>query len=160
MIEGYDFVSSSLDDKEPTRGGGIYGHRSLTFSRVDIKELQKSTETCVPKEMVSIESNRSNQEKMIICCIYRCPNSSAKEDEDINVFFKSVVRLNYAHKLIIRDFNRKYIDCANDYSNLISDRAFIGSIWDTLREDIFANRVSLSCEFRGVIRIDENWLLI
>ena len=53
--------------------------------------------------MVSIELNLSNQEKMIICSIYRSPNSSAKEDEDINVFFKSVVRLNYAHKLIMGD---------------------------------------------------------
>ena len=68
---------------------------------------------------------------MIICNIYRSPNSSAKEDEDFNVFFKSVVRLNYAHKLIMGDFNRKYIDWANDYSNLINDRAFIESIRDS-----------------------------
>ena len=81
--------------------------------------------------MVSIELNLSNQEKMIICNIYRSPNSSAKEDEDFNVFFKSVVRLNYAHKLIMGDFNRKYIDWANDYSNLINDRAFIESIRDS-----------------------------
>ena len=120
MIEGDDFVSSSLEDKGPTRGVGIY-----------VKELQKSTEKCVPKEMVSIELNLSNQEKMIICSIYRSPNSSAKEDEDINVFFKSVVTLNYAHKLIMGDFNRKYIDWANDYSNLISDCAFIESIPDS-----------------------------
>ena len=47
---------------------------------------------------------------MIISNIYRSPNSTAQENNNITNFIRTVSKMKYDHHLILGDFNRKTIN--------------------------------------------------
>ena len=64
--------------------------------------------------------------------MYRSPNNSKEDDENINEAFKSMSTANtLTHRLVVGDFNRRKIDWKTMSSSCPNDRKFIEAIEDS-----------------------------
>ena len=129
-IEGYEYETANLEDKGSTRGGAMYIRKPLKFSKLDVGKVACTVSASISKEIISIDINLSKNEKMIIINIYRSPNSDAKENLNINEFFKGAVNLKYFYQIILGDFNRKDIDWMTVSSPLEDGSIFIEATRD------------------------------
>ena len=90
----------------------IYVHKSLKYRRIDISNIVGAENT--PKESITLEIQLLNGELMLFTNIYRSPNSTVKDNERINEFFRKTAETKgHQHKVIVGDFNRKGINWEN-----------------------------------------------
>ena len=130
-IDGYAFEHENIDDNGATRGVAIYVSESLVYRRILKTQITKEG-TIPPKEAISIEIRLAQNESMLFSLIYRSPNSSADENNQVNNFFREFGNMkNCKHKIIVGDFNRKDIDWDKIYSTSSDDQAFIEAVRDS-----------------------------
>ena len=62
------------------------------------------------EECVFVSVNLKNQNKLLICCVYRSPNSGAENNNKLIELFNKLGNKKLTHLLIVGDFNCKEID--------------------------------------------------
>ena len=120
-------------------------HNSVKYERLNLSKLLKEG-SCVPKEMIACEIELVNNEKMLLCCVYRSPNSSSKNNESINDAILQMSELGYKHVVIVGDFNLRNIDWDNVCAiSGKEEEAFV----DTVQDAFLTQFVSAPTRGRG-----------
>ena len=129
-IDGYKFEHENLEEKNSTRGVGIYVNESLNFSKVMTNKIIDPNEDA-PREVISIELRLEGKERMLFSNIYRNPSSDGRANVNINNFFQKIGSAKYDDKVIVGDFNRKEIKWHDVTYSSEDDTAFIEATRDS-----------------------------
>ena len=127
-LGGYHFEEINLTVRGPSRGVALYVRNGLNYQIVETSNIVGINEE--PTDVISVELKINNKEKMIISNIYRSPNSTQQENNNINNFIRTVSKMKYDHHLILGDFNRKTINWDTVSSTSGDDCAFIEAVRD------------------------------
>ena len=127
-LGGYHFEEINLAVRGPSRGVALYVRNGLNYQIVKTLNIVGSNQE--PTDEISVELKLKDKEKMIISNIYRSPNSTAQENNNINNFIRTVSKMKYDHHLILGDFNRKTINWDTVSSTSGDDCAFIEAVRD------------------------------
>lgn len=142
-ITGYKFEHTTLE-KDNTRGIGIYVKDTLKYSLINpLKIITKNDE--IPKEIICLEIQLAGKEKMLVCNVYRSPCADITENININKFVKKFGFLNYKHKVVFGDFNRKYIDWNTMSATSEDDMNFI----EACRDGFLFQHIQTATRARG-----------
>ena len=106
-----------------------YIFETLKLSKLNVYKLLNMNSNL--KEIISIEVSFSDNTKLLLSNSYRSPNSSAKENEHINEFFRNSVKLKRFHQIVIGDFNRKNNDSITATSTSDDDCRFVEATRDS-----------------------------
>ncbi|XP_033753210.1 uncharacterized protein LOC117336708 [Pecten maximus] len=102
LINGYDLFMND-NNKNCHRGVGIYVKEGFKGGEVNIGN--------VFKESVSVKINLSDKNCLLIGCLYKSPNSSAENVEELNNIIATVSsNPAYSHLLLIGDINMPKIN--------------------------------------------------
>ena len=137
-IEDFEFEVVNFDEKNSTRGVGMYIHKGIPYTKLDMTKSNI-------KEILSISITMEDQKRLIISNIYRSPNSSPEESNFINNHLKNLRTTYYEQHLILGDFNRKNIDWDSVSSASSDDNAFI----EATRDGFLTQLISHPTRARG-----------
>ena len=129
-IDGYKFEPVNLDVNDSSRGLAIYVKHSLKFSVLNPNEILDHSKG-KPKELICIDLQLAENERMMISNIYRSPHNDASANDNINKFLKKIRTLRYEHQIIVGDFNRKDINWKTVSSSSEDDMKFIEAARDS-----------------------------
>jgi len=108
QIKGYDLFSNIENHK---RGVVIYIHRDLKASPSTVEELWESEEGCW------CEVDLVKDDRLLIGCIYRSPNSDEANNEKMLSSIRRVCNeAKFSHLLLCGDFNIPEIDWIDEIS--------------------------------------------
>ena len=102
-IGGYKLFHTPLG-----RGRGIctYIKENLPFKEVKIESNYE--------EYLALTMNLEKGEKLLVMAIYRSPNSSDDNNEQLIKLLDNINQTGYTHQVILGDFNMPTIDWEND----------------------------------------------
>ena len=129
-LKGYQFEHTDIENRDTSRGMGIYIKDTLNYSLVNPQTMVNNVND-TPKELLCIEIPLHGNEKMLFCNIYRNPKADEKENKNINIFIKRLVNLKYKHKIVCGDFNRKDINWKTISSPSEDDMKFLEACQDS-----------------------------
>lgn len=129
QIDGYVFKYNNLDNDNTTRGIAAYIKKSLTYSIINLSRISKGT---LPNEVMGIEINLANKQKMLFLIMYRSPNCSSLEDKYVNEFITATSSLKYQHIVVVGDFNHPKINWNTVSSSCEKEMDFIEACKDSL----------------------------
>ena len=133
-INGYEMFSNLKG-----RGVCLYISSRLKASPANIKD---STEG------VWCEIRLRKQDKLLIGCIYRSPNSTDDDNKKISGMLKQATEIKATHTLIMGDFNHPEIDwqqCSCDKSSNHPASKFL----ETIRDSFLYQHVTQATHFRS-----------
>ncbi len=105
-LDGYEFHCNTTSTGN--RGVGIFTKNSLNCLEVHFNDSAHET--------IWLETKLVNQDRLLIGCIYRSPNSNNINNEDILNSLKQATGSKYSHVLIVGDFNHpelNWTDCTS-----------------------------------------------
>ena len=95
-IDGYNIHHNSLNT-DGTRGCALYVRASIKANHVEI--------TTAHKDNIWLDINMIGNDKLLIGCVYRSPNSSQEDNNHLRELITKVTNMKYSHLLIMGDFN-------------------------------------------------------
>ena len=134
QIDGYQLYSNNLNGN--SRGIIIYVN-------IDIYSKQIVTDDC--SECLLLELNTHNNSKLLICTIYRSPNSSLDNDHKIFKFIDYTCSNYMGNKLFLGDFNWPHIN----WDKWCTSNSIESKFLDILRKIFLDQHVSKPTRARG-----------
>ena len=117
-VPGYDLFVNRV----PKRGVAIYTSKSVNAA--ECEELNGS----VFQESVWCNFTSANEEKVLIGCIYKSPNSTEENIQELLNLMKRDLLNNYDKICIVGDFNYQSVRWDGEWS--IKDNEFVECVWD------------------------------
>ena len=81
----------------------MYFRDSLKFSRIDIDSVVHKDK--IPNELIAVEIQLKNNDKMLFSVVYRSPNSTSENNVNIQDVLKNLISKKFSHVCIVGDFN-------------------------------------------------------
>ena len=106
QIPGYSCFEN-IDEELCQRGVVIYTKHNIHAVRVEIKEKFHDGICC------EIKLKKPNK-NLLVYCIYRSPNSSQENNDEINKFYCDIKKFSNHEVIIVGDFNFPEIDWVNN----------------------------------------------
>ena len=104
QLPGYNMITNNWEDNH-TRGIICYIDKKIESNQIELKLNFQ--------EVISFEVNISNNNKILINCIYKSPNSPPQNSSDLLELIKETSSYNKNDLIIIGDFNYSGIDWDN-----------------------------------------------
>ena len=140
-IPGYNMHTKNLSGKESGRGIIIYSHET-------IKEIIEVTANVEFKEYLLLSAKMNKSEKLLVGGIYRSEAGSTDNNKALLALIKEIGNMNFQHKLLMGDFNYKYIDWDN-MSTSKNERSEEFKFVEAIKDSFFFQHVKKSTRARG-----------
>ncbi|RLC07615.1 MAG: hypothetical protein DRI57_25640, partial [Deltaproteobacteria bacterium] len=136
-VEGYDMFTNL---KCGGRGICLYTRKELRASPGDIPES---------KQAVWCEIRLQNQDKLLIGCVYRSPNSTSEENKQTNSLLDKGTEAKNSHVLLMGDFNHPEINWKE--TSCDKDEHHQASIFlEAVRNNFLYQHVQEPTHYRGI----------
>ena len=99
-IDGYKFEQENLMDKGSTRGVAMYIKKSLKFLKLEASQII-GTNGNARREVITIETKLTKNEKLLLSNVYRSPSSDVSENKNINNFSECFGQQKHEHRVIM-----------------------------------------------------------
>ena len=140
QMDGYNLYHN---DTTQGRGIVIYVRKSLKAWEIPVKSNFE--------EYLSINIELNNKEKLTICAIYRSPNSSPDNNQNLIELFRVLEKENKTSLLIIGDFNYPGINWNNKEASG-SNALYATQMVNTIEEYYWTQHVNKPTRVRGTQR--------
>ena len=130
---------TNIQEQDATRGVALY-------IKNNIKSRQSSLNPDF-KESVWCEIDLHNNDKLIVGCVYRSPNSNQTNDEKLNAFLPTAADVG-THTLIMGDFNHPEIDWQNEITPQDPNHK-ASKFMEAIRDSFLHQHVSSPTHIRG-----------
>ena len=121
-IKGYEAHTHNLDS---WTGRGIIIY---VKSKLNVLILNSTTDFT---EHIVIQIRLANRELLTFACIYRSPNSTDENNEQLTALIHQLDQTSSAYKLLVGDFNYGAISCQDNTATSAADTAFLDCLQNT-----------------------------
>ena len=135
-LDGFDIFTSDLTSG---RGCALFVKQDLAATKI--------TYTSNFSESVWCQINLKNNDKMIVGCIYRSPNSTIENNKELFQLLNSVNNKHFSHILIVGDFNCKEIDWRLQ-STSVNENHVASQLLECVRDCFMYQHVAEPTRFR------------
>ena len=135
-LDGFDIFTSDLTSE---RGCALFVKQDLAATKI--------TFTSNFSESVWCQINLKNNDKMIVGCIYRSPNSTIENNKELFHLLNSVNNKHFSHILIVGDFNCKEIDWRLQ-STSVNENHVASQLLECIRDCFMYQHVAEPTRFR------------
>ena len=135
-LNGYDMLLANLHEG---RGVVIYIKSNLNAEQVYFETNFKESVWC--------HINLKNRDTILIGCIYRSPNASVENFQELKTLFTKCRDANYSHKLLVGDFNLKEINWCEMTTN-VSELHMASQFLEYSRNTYFFKHVKEPTRYR------------
>jgi hypothetical protein len=125
------------------RGLMMYINKDLNYQLLSIQEYEQASEA------QAVALRISNHQEVLICSIYRSPNSDGENDNRINMLLHKLAASKFEFKIIFGDFNYPGID----WENMTNTRREIDKAFrfvETIKDCFFIQHVNTPTRGRGL----------
>ena len=99
------------------------------------------------KESVCCKVKLKDRDNLLIGCIYRSPNASDDNFQELKLLFDKCRDVNYSHKLLIGDFNFKDIDWCEMTTN-VNEHHIASQFLECVRDTYFTQHITNPTRYR------------
>ena len=89
--------------------------------------------------MITFKINLESNNEIVVCCVYRSPNSSIDNSENMNLYLKSLSDKHPSNFIVMGDFNYPKIDWKH-YSTTTSINDIHYNFLETVRDCSISNK--------------------
>ena len=136
-LDGYDLFISNLSQG---RGCAIYVKDYLAATKVSFE--------CNFNDSVWCQIKLKNNDKLVIGCVYRSPNSTMENNQNLYQLLNIVNNSHFSHLLIAGDFNCKEIDW-KQHSTSVNENHVSTQLLECIRDCFLYQHVTEHTRFRA-----------